>query len=78
MEGRGGAGMQSPDEPLNRLVLSLLWKLVSDSAILTSARSSFHHCGAQSRVGTWQSDVLSEGGTSRLAEVVERSTRAGV
>ena len=29
--------------PLNRWVLSLLWKLVSDFAVLTSAGSSFHH-----------------------------------
>jgi len=54
---------------------------VSDSAILTSARSSFHHYGARTEK-SWDLaerclPVPSEGGTSRLTGVVERSTRAG-
>jgi len=65
---------------LNRWVLSLLWKLVSDLAVLTWAGSSFHHCGAGT-VKSWDLEerclaVFSEGGTSRLAEAVEWSARA--
>jgi len=52
-----------------------------DSAVLTSAGSSFHHCGARTEK-SWDSAegclaVFSEGGTSRLAGVVERSAQAG-
>jgi len=43
---------------LNRWVFSLLQKLVSESAILTSAESSFHHCGARTeRSWDWRNDV---------------------
>jgi len=43
--------------------------------------SAFHHCGARTE-NSWDFaerclPVPSEGGTSRLAEVVERSSRAG-
>jgi len=66
---------------LNRWVLSFLRKLLSDSAVRTTARSSFHHCGARTE-NSWDSaerclPVLSEGGPSRLAEVIEQSTGAG-
>ena len=71
--------MQSPRDSG---VLSLLWKQVSVSAVLTSAGSSFHHCGAKTEKSC-EFDLqpllaLSDGGTRRPAEVVERSARAGV
>jgi len=48
---------------------------VSDSAVLTSAGSSFHHCGTR-REKSWDLaeqclPVLSEGATSRASEVVK-------
>ena len=36
-------------------ILGELWRLVSDSAVLTSAGSSFHHCGAKT-VKSWDFD----------------------
>ena len=55
---------------------------MSDSAVLTSAGSSFHHCGAKTEKRCHFDDrrllALNDGGTRRPAEVVERSARAGV
>jgi len=54
---------------------------VRDSAVLTSAGSSFHHCGDRTEKSWDLAErclaVLSEGGTSRLAQVVERRAQAG-
>ena len=63
--------------------LSLLRKLVSDSAILTLAGSSCHHCGPKTEKSCFDfADrpllALSHGVTGRPAEVVERRDRAGV
>jgi len=57
-------------------------ELVSDTAILTSAGSSFHHCGARTEK-SWDLaerclPVFSEGGTTCLAIVVERGVQAAV
>ena len=55
---------------------------MSDSAVLTSAGSSFHHCGPKIEKSCDLADrplvALSDGGTRRPAEVVERRDRAGV
>ena len=66
--------MQSPGE-LCIASLSLLRKLIIDSAVLTSAGSLFHHSGAKTEKS---SDfavrpllALSDGDTSRPAEVLE-------
>ena len=60
--------------------MSLLRKLLSDSAVLTSAGSSFH-CGPRIEKSCDFADrplvALSDGGTRRPAEVVERRDGAG-
>ena len=65
---------------LNKWIFSLLWKMVSDSAVLTLVGSSFHHRGAttESRNFTeWHLFTLSDGVTSRPADVVEGIACAG-
>ena len=67
---------------LNKWVLSLLRKMASGSGVLTLVGRSFHRWGAgagkscDSAEGPLSS--LSDGGTSRPADAVERSGRAGV
>ena len=54
---------------------------MSDSAVLTSAGSSFHHCGPKIEKSCDLADrhlVALDGGTRRPAEVAERRDRAGV
>ena len=61
--------------------LESLRKLVSDSADLASAGNSFHHCGAKREKSCYFAVqpllALSDGSTSRPAEVVEQSAQAG-
>ena len=60
---------------LNKWVLSL----VGDSAILTSAGSSFHHCSAKiEKSCDFVVRPLRDGGAKNQAEVVEFSGRAEV
>ena len=67
---------------MNSEQVSLLRKLVSDSAILTSGGSSFHHCGPRTEKSCDFADrplfALRDGGTRRPVEVVKRNDRAGV
>ena len=55
---------------------------MSDSSVLTSAGSSFHHCGAKTEKSCDFDDqpllALSDGGNRRPAEVVERGALTGV
>ena len=55
---------------LNRWVLSLLRKLVSDSAIMTSGGSSFHHCGPKTEKSCDFAD-----GKKHLFELLPSETR---
>ena len=61
--------------------MSRLQKLASDSAVLTSAGSSFHHCGPRTEKSCDFADrpllALSDGGTRRPAGVVEWRDCAG-
>ena len=50
----------------------------SDSAVLTLVTSSFHHRGAKTeKRHNFALFALSDGGTSRPADVAEQSARAG-
>ena len=55
---------------------------MNDSAVLTSAGSSYHHCGVKTEKSCDFDDrhilARSNGGTRRSAEVVQWSTRTGV
>ena len=55
---------------------------MSDSAILTSAGSSLHHCGAKTEKSRDYDDclflALSYGGARSQFEIVERNAQAGV
>ena len=63
---------------LNKWVLSLLQKMESDSAVLTLVWSSLCHWGAKTEKSCDLDEqslfALSNGGTSRPADVVERSS----
>ena len=62
--------------------MSRLQKLVSDSPVLTSAGSSFNHCGPKIEKSCDLGDrpllAVSDGGTRRPAEVVDWRDGAGV
>ena len=79
---KGEGGYAVSRWTLNRWVLSLFRKILSDSAVLRTAGSSFHHWGPKTEKSWDFADrpllALSDGGTRRPAEVVERRDRAGV
>ena len=66
---------------LDKWVLSLLWKMASDSAVLTVVRGSFHHWCAKTEKSRDFTEralfSLSDGGTSRPADVEERGGLTG-
>ena len=62
-------------------VLSLLWKMESDSTVLTLVGSSFHHLGAKTEKSCnfieWALFSLGDGGNYRPADVEALSASLG-